>query len=53
MLGIEAAVTQGPSGTFEVKVDDEVVAARKFWGFPTEQEIVVAVSKAIGRAPLP
>jgi len=48
-LGIEPALTKGAPGTFEVKVNGDVVAARKFWGFPSEQEIVAAVSKAIGR----
>jgi len=50
-LGIEPALTKGEPGTFEVRVNGDVVAARKFWGFPSEQEIVGAVSKAIGRAP--
>jgi predicted Rdx family selenoprotein len=50
-LGIEPTLTKGPGGTFEVKVDGQVVAARKFWGFPNEQEIVAAVAKAIGEAP--
>jgi len=48
-LGIEPALTKGEPGTFEVKVNGDVVAAREFWGFPSEQEIVAAVSKAIGR----
>ena len=48
-LGIEPALTKGERGTFEVRVNGDVVAARKFWGFPSEQEIVGAVSKAIGR----
>ena len=50
-LGIVPELSKGPGGTFEVKVDGQVVAARKFWGFPTEQEIVAAVRKAIGQAP--
>ncbi|HYR56204.1 MAG TPA: Rdx family protein [Myxococcaceae bacterium] len=52
-LGIVPELSKGPGGTFEVKVDGQVVAARKFWGFPTEEEIVAAVGKAIGRAPSP
>jgi hypothetical protein len=50
-LGIEPALTKGEPGTFEVRVNGDVVAARKFWGFPSEQEIVAAVSKALGRGP--
>ena len=50
-LGIEPALNKGEPGTFEVRVNGDVVAARKFWGFPSEQEIVAAVSKAIGGAP--
>jgi hypothetical protein len=46
-------LSKGSPGTFEVQVDGDVVAARKFWGFPSEQEIVAAVSEAIGRAPPP
>jgi selenoprotein W-related protein len=50
-LQVEPTLSVGTSGTFEVTVDGEVVAARKFWGFPTEQEIVAAVAKAIGQPP--
>ncbi len=49
-LQIEPTLTKGSSGTFEVTVDGKVVAARKFWGFPSEQEIVAAVANAIGQS---
>jgi hypothetical protein len=39
----------GSNGIFEVLVDDEVVAQRRHWRFPSEEEIVRAVAKAIGR----
>jgi hypothetical protein len=32
-------------------VDGQVVAKRSFFGFPTENEIVESVGKALGRAP--
>jgi hypothetical protein len=35
----------GPPGSFQVSVDGEVVAEKKLWGFPSEEEIVAAVSK--------
>lgn len=38
----------GHNGIFEVAVDDQVVAKRNFAGFPSEQEIVSAVQKALG-----
>jgi hypothetical protein len=37
----------GPSGSFEVSVDGNVVSRRTFFGFPSEKEIVSAVSKAL------
>lgn len=48
-LGLEADLRQGPSGVFEVSVDGSVVARRKFLGLPSEEEIVEAVSSALGR----
>jgi hypothetical protein len=39
----------GGSGVFRVEVDDRVVAERSFWRFPSEEEIVSAVAKALGR----
>jgi hypothetical protein len=32
-----------------VSVDDKEVIGRKFWGFPSEKEIVAAVASALGR----
>ena len=45
-LGVDAELGGGHSGIFEVAVDGSVVAKRGFMGFPSEQEIVDAVSKA-------
>ena len=48
-LGLEAELKQGSGGIFEVSVGGAVVAKRGFSGFPTEEEIVQAVSKASGQ----
>ena len=41
----------GRSGQYEVQVDGQKVAEKSMiYGFPTESEIVEAVSKALGRA---
>lgn len=34
---------------FTVAIDGKVVAGRSFAGFPSEEEIVDAVAKALGR----
>jgi hypothetical protein len=49
-LGIKPELKEGAPGSFEVSVDDEVVSARKFWGFPSEKDIVSAVASALGLA---
>ena len=46
-LGIDAELEVGPSGSFEVAVDGEVVARKRLWRFPTESEIVEAVANAL------
>ena len=48
-LGLDAELKIGSSGIFEVSVDGAVVAKRGFTGFPSEEEIVQAVSKAQGK----
>jgi predicted Rdx family selenoprotein len=40
---------KGAGGVFEVAVDGRVVAAKKLGQFPTEQDVVDAVRKAMGR----
>jgi hypothetical protein len=47
-LGIEAELVVGSSGIFEVAVGSDVVAAKQFSGFPTEDEIVSAVALKLG-----
>jgi predicted Rdx family selenoprotein len=48
-LEVDATLTLGSGGIFEVAVDGRVVAARGRTGFPTEQEVVDAVAKALAR----
>jgi len=39
----------GSGGIFEVSVDGRVVAAKSLGQFPTEKDVVDAVSKAAGK----
>ena len=48
-LGVDPELVAGSNGIFQVAVGDRVVAERDFWKFPSEDEIVHAVSKALGR----
>lgn len=45
---MDAQLKHGPSGSFEVAVNEQVVARRGFMGFPTETQIVDAVREALG-----
>lgn len=47
-MGIKAELKVGPSGSFTVDVDGQVVAEKRMFGFPSEEEIAAAVAKAIG-----
>ncbi len=49
-LGVDSELKVGSSGIFEVAVNGSVVAQRGMSGFPSEEEIVDAVGKAMGRA---
>jgi selenoprotein W-related protein len=40
----------GPSGSFDVAVDGKTVVRKHLWRFPTEEEIVKAVSKVTRKA---
>jgi selenoprotein W-related protein len=48
-LGVAADMKVGPTGSFFVDVDGRVVAEKRMNGFPTEEEIVSAVGKALGK----
>lgn len=39
----------GPSGSFEIAVDGKTVLKKESLAFPTEQQVVEAVAKEIGR----
>ena len=46
-LGIDDTLVKGHSGIFQVAVAGKVVAAKGRDGFPSEQEIIEGVSKAL------
>jgi predicted Rdx family selenoprotein len=46
---VEATFQVGHSGIFKVEVDGKVVAQRSAQGFPSTEEIVEAVAKALPR----
>jgi selenoprotein W-related protein len=48
-LGVEAKLEKGSNGIFTVAVDGNVVARKTFVGFPSEDAIVNAVAKAMGK----
>jgi selenoprotein W-related protein len=48
-LGVAADMKVGPTGSFIVDVDGKVVAEKRVDGFPSEEEIVSAVGRALGK----
>lgn len=48
-LNLDAELKVGPSGSFEIAVDGKTVLKKESLAFPTEQQIVDAVSKEMGR----
>lgn len=49
-LDVEAKLVKGHSGVFEVAVAGNVVASKGRTGFPSEEQIVESVRKALGPA---
>ena len=47
-LDVESELMTGPSGSFEVAVNGRTVARKAGHDFPTEQELVDAVARALG-----
>ena len=47
-LNLDAELKVGPSGSFIVEVDGTPVVKKESFAFPTEQQIVEAVSKVVG-----
>jgi hypothetical protein len=48
-LGLEAELKVGAPGSFIVTVEGKVVAEKTAVGFPSEDEVVAAVRKALRR----
>jgi selenoprotein W-related protein len=44
---VEAQLVRGSGGIFEVAVDGRVVAKKQLGSFPSEKDVVDAVSKAL------
>lgn len=47
-LGVPVVITPGGRGEFTVWVGDAVVARKTLMGFPSEDDCVVAVRRALG-----
>jgi len=47
-LELDSELKPGPSGSFEVSVNGKTVVKKQTQAFPTEHEIVDAVSKELG-----
>lgn len=45
---MDAELKVGPSGSFEIAVDGKVVSSKGRFGFPSEADIVKAVSLEMG-----
>jgi selenoprotein W-related protein len=52
-LNLDAELKPGPSGSFFVEVDGRTVVKKDSLAFPTEQQIVEAVSQVLGGSPAP
>lgn len=48
-LELDSELKVGPSGSFEIAVDGKTVLKKESLGFPTEQQVVDAVAKVLGR----
>ena len=48
-LGVTAELEVGAPGSFVVLVDGETVAEKQWLGFPSEEEILAAVKKKMGK----
>jgi hypothetical protein len=46
-LGVDASLSKGSGGIFEVAVNGKTVASKGLAGFPAEAEIVEAVRRAL------
>lgn len=48
-LELDSELKAGPSGSFEISVEGKTVLKKESLGFPTEQQVVDAVARALGR----
>ena len=46
-LGVDSAVIEGARGEFTVWVDDQVVAKKDNEGFPSDEDALAAVRRAV------
>jgi selenoprotein W-related protein len=46
---LDSELKPGPSGSFEVSVNGKTVVRKETFAFPTEKEVVDAVSRELGR----
>jgi len=49
-IGLDSALVAGARGEFTVWVGDERVATKDANGFPTEQDVLAAVQRAVGKS---
>jgi selenoprotein W-related protein len=48
-LELDSELKPGPSGSFDIAVNGKTVVKKVTQAFPTEKEVVDAVSKELGR----
>jgi selenoprotein W-related protein len=48
-LQLDSELKPGPSGSFDIAVNGKTVWKKETFAFPTEKEVVDAVSKELGR----
>lgn len=48
-FSIDASLVPGGAGEFTIRVDDVVVAGKRWWKWPSEETIVKEVSRALGK----
>ena len=52
-LELDVQLKPGPSGSYVVEVDGRAVIRKESLTFPTEEEVVAAVARALQRRPGP
>jgi hypothetical protein len=49
-IGLDSVLMSGARGEFSVWVGDERVATKDANGFPSEQDVLAAVERAVGKS---